>query len=504
MGTAALAAASLALVRPAPSYDPWSWLLWGGQIAGGDLSTVEGPAFKPLPVAVCAIFSLAGPAAPWLWAVVSRAGAVVGLGLAFRIGRRLAGGSVAAGLLAATGVALCGSYLGHAASGMAEGLLLALALGGVEAWRSGRHRAALACAVAAALLRVETWPFLVVAGAVVWRRRPQDRPLLMAVAALVPGAWFLPELVGSGDLLRSAARAQVPNPGQPALADVPALASLHAAVALPPWPLWVGVGLAARHAWSSRARRSPRPRRSDAAVLVPAAVGLAWIGLVAAMAQAGFSGEPRYSLTGATLVAISGAAGLSLSLQRLSLQRASRRASARRAPAAVTVVTAMAAAFAGTVTAATPGLVEAARIPQVQAYQWGLQSDLAETVARVGGTEAVLVCGQPYVGPYRGPLIAHHLGLPRHRVEPDRPPQSPGVVFRSALTPGAAPAPAVPPGFREVLRNGRWQVFARCRPAGSAEVAGAARARTGEGQELEAVGDHVDHSLGPLEGAPHQ
>ena len=125
----------------------------------------------------------------------------------------------------------------------------------------------------------------------------------MAAAVVVPAAWFVPELVGSGDVLRSAARAQVPNPGQPALADLPALASLQAAAALPLWPLWVGVALAVPQAWARR-------DRAASAVLLPAAVGLAWIGLVAAMAAAGFSGEPRYALPGAALVAVSGAAGL--------------------------------------------------------------------------------------------------------------------------------------------------------------------------------------------------
>ena len=65
-----------------------------------------------------------------------------------------------------------------------------------------------------------------VAGVVLWRRRPQDRPLLAALRGRVPAAWLVPELIGSGDMLRSGARARVPNPGQPALADVPALAAL--------------------------------------------------------------------------------------------------------------------------------------------------------------------------------------------------------------------------------------------------------------------------------------
>ncbi len=63
---AAVAAASLLAFRPAPGYDPWTWLLWGREVAGGGLSTVGGPAFKPLPVAICALLAPLGGAAPWL------------------------------------------------------------------------------------------------------------------------------------------------------------------------------------------------------------------------------------------------------------------------------------------------------------------------------------------------------------------------------------------------------------------------------------------------------
>jgi hypothetical protein len=69
------AVASPLLVRAAPGYDPWTWLLWGREVAGGSLSTVAGPAFKPLPVAVCALLAPLGSAAPVLWVVLVRAAA---------------------------------------------------------------------------------------------------------------------------------------------------------------------------------------------------------------------------------------------------------------------------------------------------------------------------------------------------------------------------------------------------------------------------------------------
>lgn len=427
------------LVLPAPSYDAWAWLLWGAEVLSGELSTLEGPAFKPLPVAASTLLAGLGPAGPWAWVFMARAAAAVGVWLAFRLAWRLAGGSVIAGGLAAAGVLVCGGYLAYASEGVAEGMLLALALAAGEAWRAGRPRWALAAAVGCALLRVETWPFLAVAAAVTWRRRPQDRWLLATVALVVPAAWFLPELIGSGEILRSAGRARIPNAGQPALAEVPLLASLRAGVALLLWPFWAGVGVLV---WAASVRREGAAR----AALVPAAVGVAWIALVAAMAQAGFSGEPRYALPGAALVASSGAAGLVGAGRRLPRWRGA----------------ALAAMALLMVTATVPRVAPLVDLQKKQAHQWALQGDLARALDEAGGPGPVLGCGVPYVGPLRGPLAAYRLGVPKHVVEPDRLPQAPGVVLRSRLTPEDRPAPAVPAGFREVADAGVWQVFTSC------------------------------------------
>ena len=427
-----IAFASLLLVDPAPSYDGWAWLLWGREVAGGGLSTLDGPAFKPLPVAVCALLAPLGSAAPWLWVVLVRVAALVAAWLAYRLAHRLAGGSQTAGVLAAAGVLLCGALPALSAAGSEPALVVALALGGAAAWREERFGIALACAVGCALLRVEAWPFLAVAGVLLWRRRPCDRPRLAALALLVPAAWLVPELIGSGDPLRSGTRARIPNPGQPALADLPALAALQAAVALPLWPLWAGVGVLIA-------------RRAGAA-LAPAAAGAVWIAIVALMAQAGFSGEPRYALPGAALIALSGAAGL--------VPAASGRA---RLPDLT-----LAAAVTLMAVAATPRLADLSAVRTAQAYQWRLAGDLAEAVDAAGGREAVLACGRPYVGRLRGPLMAYRIDVAKHVVEPDAPPRPPGMVFRSALTRLSEPAPDTAAGFVEVARTDRWQVLAAC------------------------------------------
>ncbi len=402
---------SVLLVAPAPTYDPWMWLLWGREAASLSLNTLEGPAFKPLPVAVCAGLSLLGPAAPVAWVLLARAGAVVAVSVAYR----------AAGALAAIAVALTGAFVAYAASGAETGWTTAFALLAVFAWRDGRERAAIGCGVACALLRVEAWPFLLVAGVVAWRRRPELRTLLVVCAVAVPALWLVPEWLGSGDITRSGERARVPNAGQPATAAVPALAALREAAALPLWPLWIGAFFT--------------PRRLRPVLFA----GLAWIVLVAVMAQAGFSGEPRYSLPGGAGVALAGAAGL------LELAR-------RRAAYAALVVVAL-------LVAAAPKLAGLPDLRREQAYQRALDADLRRVIVAAGGRTALLDCGRPYVGHFRGPLLAYRLEVEKRRVAFE--PRAPGVVFRSRLR---ADSPIEPPapGFRPRARVGHWSVLVRC------------------------------------------
>ena len=415
-----VAATSAFVVAPAPSYDPLMWLLWGREVAGLELSTREGPAFKPLPVAACAVLSLLGAAAPAAWVIVARAGALLALWLAFRAGRELAG--TLAGALAALAVAFCGGFLGYAAAGAETGWTIALGLAALAAWREDRPRAALGFAVACALMRVEAWPFLLVAGALLWRRRPQDRVLLAVCAVVVPAVWFVPEWLGSGDVLRSGERARVPNPGQPATEAVPAWAALREAATLLLWPLWAGVVAAAV---STRLRP-----------LV--VVGVAWILLVAVMAQGGFSGEPRYSLPGGALLAIAGAAGLTGLLR------------GRRALW-------LPLAFVSFALALGPKVDRLDDLRREQAWQWSLAQDLERAID--GRRDALLSCGRPYVGRLRGPLLAYHLDVEKRLVAFGAVP--PGVVFRSKLH---ADSPLEPDatGFAPARRVGRWELWIRC------------------------------------------
>ena len=429
-----LAALSLVVVPAAPAYDPLMWLLWGRELAAGTLDTAEGPAFKPLPVAVCALLAPLGSAAPGVWLVLARTGALLAVALAARLAHDLAAEAapprsrapLLAGAGAATGVALTGSLLSLAAGGAVEAAFIAAGLAAVLAWRADRPGLALACGVCCALLRVEAVPFLAVANVLVWRDRPAARPALAAAGLALPLLWLLPDALSTGDVLRSAARSRVPNPGQPALAEVPVLASLAAAAALAFVPVCLGT--------LALGIRRDRP----AGVL--AASGLAWLLLVAVMAQSGFSGEPRYALPGVAALTVAGAVGLA-------------RLAAGRPWAPVALAAAV-------VVAAVPRLGALPGEGDELAYAARLSTDLDRAVALAGGADSLLACGRPVVGHYRGPLLAYRLGVAKRHVIFD--PGRTGVAFESRLSTAHAPAPAVPPRYRAVVRAGSWRVVARC------------------------------------------
>ena len=411
--------ASLSLLLPAaPGYDAWAWLLWGRELWDLSLDTVDGPAWKPLPVIVTALLAPAGGAAPDLWLLVARAGAIVAVVLAGLVAWRLtpgrAGrtGAAAAAALAAAGVLLTGGFVRHAAVGDAEPLLVALMLGAFERALAGRHRHALALGALAALVRPEVWPFL--AAYALWRRR-RGTPLLplALLGAGILAAWIVPELLASGELFRSADRARIPNPGQPATAAVPALATLGAAAGV----LFLPLALAAAGG------------RGATALLALAGAG--WIALVALMSQAGFSGEPRYLLPGAALLAVSGAAAV-LRARRL-------------LPLALAAVAAMGAVRIADVADLGPRLH----------YQHELAADLERAIAAAGGRDAVLACGRPAVGRYRGTLLAYHLDVSKRAVRADGRPGA--ITFRSRLTERAAPSP--PAAGRPLAARGSWAIY---------------------------------------------
>jgi len=446
-----LGLAALSLLFPStPTYDPWAWLIWGREIASGHLSTVNGPSWKPLPVAFTAVFSLAGGAAPALWLVVARTGGLLALVMSFRVARRL--GGVGAGLCAAVALALVNFFLRSSALGDSEGLLVALVLGAVELHLVGRRRDALLAGFAGALLRPEVWPFLGLYGLWLAWREPARRPLLLGLGVALPLLWFGPELWGSGDALRASARAKQAVPGLPGHAAHPIQALADTAWPIIIWPVRAAAPLALVLALFGR-----RARAEDRTVLWLGAATALWLVEVGVMTQIGYSGNLRYLLAPAALVCVLGGVGVG---RLLAL-------AARGGGAGRFVRVALVAGALGTAIVLT-GLPPANQLGRDLGHMRAeaeLHSFLPAAIATVGGREAVLRCGTPVVGPLQVTPLAWHLHARIDDV--DYLPHARDVVFlpQDARAHDAGyPAATIyrPFTYRQAGSAGTWRVLTRC------------------------------------------
>ena len=444
MGLAALAAACLALglltlAGPTtPTYDPWAWLIWGRELLHVDLDTRLGPSWKPLPVLFTTLFGLAGGAAPALWVALARAGGLAALALAFRVARRL-GGGVAGGLLAAVCLAISTDFLRFAAVGDSEGLLAALLLAAIELHLAGRRRAALWACFGAALLRPESWPFVGVYAIWLARRDPPARRLVAGMAVAGAVLWFGPELWGSGNALRAGQRARDPNPNALAFAEHPAWEVARRFDAM--MPLVAEIGLAAAVALGA-----VRRRLGHRGVLAVGA--LAWLGVVAVMTEAGFSGNARYLIAPVALSCVAGGAALGELLARV----------AQRPALQIALAVAL---LVPAVAVRADDLAGDGRAVRNEAR---LMDDLTLAVRNRGGADAITRCGSVTTGPFQVTALAWRLHAPIHGV--GLTPRAPGTVFRAGgppqPIPGAPPLAVPEPPFRIVTRTQAWQVLSTC------------------------------------------
>jgi hypothetical protein len=299
----ALAAASL-LLPFFPVYDPWAWLVWGRELMQGSLETAAGPSWKPLPVLIDAPLSLLGGAAPKAWLLIARAGWICAALLAGLLAARLSGAETGrwrwvAAAVAAGSVALTWDSftppLRQFTGGLSEPLLVALALGAIWAALDERPGWVLGLGTAAALLRPEVWPFLAVWAWFATRQRPRLRAAALAVAVLVPLAWFVPDIVGAGNPLEGGETARAGG-----IEPLDGLEVLGRALIAPLAAAWAGVALLL---WRER-------DGLDRTLAILLAGAGAWILLVALMAIAGFAGLPRFLAPATAVVAVIGGVGI--------------------------------------------------------------------------------------------------------------------------------------------------------------------------------------------------
>ena len=207
------------LIPSTPSYDPWSWLVWSRQIIHGHLTiTSGGTSWKPLPMIFTIPFALFGKAAPDLWLVVARAGALAAVAmvfrLAFRLTRRVGGlfgeaevrhdrvtaaaPALLAGLIGAVALALSasGGFVSSNALGYSEGFAAALLLISIDRHIDGKPRQAFIVGFLVALDRPEIWLFWGPYGLWLFWKDPGARVLVAALFVITPIVWFLPGLPG--------------------------------------------------------------------------------------------------------------------------------------------------------------------------------------------------------------------------------------------------------------------------------------------------------------------
>ena len=457
LGGGALVIAALSLLIPStPSYDPWAWLVWGREIVHFDLHTTGGPSWKPLPVLFTTVFALFGKAQPDLWLVVARAGALLGVAMVFKVAWRLTRDLVAgiteldgasrvvamippllAGLVAAASLVNSGGFISDNALGYSEGFATALALIAVDSYMDGARQRAFVVGFFAALDRPELWFFWGPYGLYLFWRDPGARKLVVGLFALIPVLWFLPELWGSGHLLRGVTRAQHPRSNSAAFAKCPVCTVFKKEA----WPTvmnrvklpgLIAMLVAALGLWRMRAGWWRHPGPVDRAVRARAwLVGLGLFGLVwwlgvAIETQAGFSGNNRYLVLGTAPVAIvsgvawgwfSGAlAGL---LRRLGGLSAGARVLARPGVALGTAAAVVIAAilFVPRWIGASGSIVSVPRTHHALVYQAHLREDLTAAVQKAGGKQALLGCGAVMTEGFQVPMVAWTLGVRTLRVE---------------------------------------------------------------------------------------
>ncbi len=494
LAAAALLIGVISLVIPStPSYDPWAWLVWGREIAHVNLQTTGGPSWKPLPVLFTTLFSVFGKAQPDLWLVIARAGAVMAVGMVFKLAWRLTSAlagqtglgqagtegtpaqagrlrrfaviaPLMAGLIAAGSLINSSGFISNNALGYSEGLATALALIAVDSYLDGAPRRAFVIGFFAALDRPELWFVWGPYGLYLFWRDPGARKLVVAMFALIPVLWFLPELWGSGHLLRGVTRAQHPRSNSAAFTKCPVCTVFRKEAWPAVWdrvkiPGMIAIVVAAiglwrtRDAWWKR-RVVDEGVRARAWLLALGVFGFVWWLGVAIETQAGFSGNNRYLVLGTAPVAIAGGVAwgwfsraLAEGLRRL----AARRAEAGRFGGSVTIPAA--AAIAVILFLALPswigkGIVSLPRTHHALVYQAHLRSDLTAAVTKAGGADALLRCGPVMTEGFQVPMVAWTLGVHTLRIEatPSKTvgPPGPAVILqtRAQSTSHLLPTPA--------------------------------------------------------------
>ena len=416
----ALAALSAAVLPTVPSYDPWSWIVWGKEVFSPHLSFIVGggSSWKPLPVVFTAVWGLFGSAAPTLWVITARVGGLLGLWGAWKLAARLVGGGpggALAGLLAAVAVVLTQDWVYYFLRGTTEVILIATTVWFVDRLIDGRRTQAFLIGVVAGLMRPEWWPFLIVYAAwLVWRdpafRRPLGLLVLAAGLLAQPFFWFVPPYITTGHAFSAATQAAEYNGhlGSNILQTV-----LARGVDDQILPALILAALAVVVAWV---------RDRDRLIPAIGAGVVAWWIVVVAETLDGYPGLERFFLPGVALTCVLAGVGVVL------VARAAQDALPTRAAG---VIGGLAAAIL--IAASIP--LSTARISQARAFLPAANlavrtlHELDRVIAAAGGKRAILPCHSSFAAINHSvqSAMAAKLGTTLERVSTRM--SAPGVDF---------------------------------------------------------------------------
>jgi hypothetical protein len=461
-----VAAIVSAVVLPTiPSYDPYSWIIWGREVSDPHLAftVFDGPSWKPLPFAFTVVYGLFGGGAPTLWVITARTGGLLGLVAAWRVASRLSGGGrwgAVAGLLAVGAVVTTYDWGYDFLRGTSEPGLIGCTLWAIDRLWHGRRGQAYALLVAAALIRPEAWPFLIAgAGWLALRDRAfstaRGRLALLAGLLVVPAGWLIPPWLGSGEPLLPAHNARLYDG---VLGSDPLRTELSRAIGLQLWPLLVT-------ALACVAIGIVRGRRGWLAGL--AAFAVAWWTIVIAMALGlGYPGLERFDLPAAAVVCVLGAAGF-VELARLAGRWAAGGGVAGRRRGPFAAVAALCVLIGASVAARPAPFGDLALFEPEAALAVRTVAAMDRAVAAVGGARAVLPCPSSFVAVNHAaqPALAWDLHVGLQRVGTAM--TAPGLDFVGPDNRATGIPAAIAPhllGDRMVAAVGGWDVIALSDP----------------------------------------
>jgi hypothetical protein len=400
LACAALAALSAAALPTVPSYDPWSWVVWGREVFDPHLSFFVGggPSWKPLPVIFTAVFGLFGGAGPTLWVVAARAGGFLGLVAAYRLAARLAEGrrwAVVAGLIAVAGVVLTQDWAYYMYRGTSEPMLIGTSLWAIDRHLERRYATAFLLGVATSLLRPEAWPLVGAYALWLWVREPRLRVLVVAGLVAIPVGWFVPPWISTGQPLLAASHAHEYN-GH--LGSDPFLEVLRRGADLQVLPMLIlaVVAVVLALAGASRPLRWQTLDSRGRLTASLAAVAIVWWVIVVGMTLVGYPGLERFFLPAAAVICVLAGAG-AVRLAQLSAAWRRARVTNVHVSSGVTAALVVVALLAISIPFATTR-VSAARAQEPIASRAVKRLDqLSRAVAAVGGHARVFPCHSSFV-----------------------------------------------------------------------------------------------------------